>query len=277
MALSNQEVYLGDFRDEAAKRMGEYGQTRMFSTGVSRLDRYLGGGFGRMNGYEIILLFGPSKIGKSTIALNLVAPAVKDEKRVGLMVLEDEGPDTYNRLAQILGSEDTKTYLQPGSGIRCLPVDAMLKSWSLDDLLKRMEDWFESGIDVILLDHIQFAFENAETAKGENEYTKQRVFMQKLNHLMKKVHKTLIIVSHTAKNGAAAGMDKVMGSSAIAAAATKIIEVKKDKLGVLYLHMHGSRFTTTPDVAFPVALSGEHRVKLEDGLMMPPVEATGGV
>lgn len=265
MALSNQIVYLGDFAEEAKHRQAEYGRTGLFSTGVPRLDTYLGGGFGRKHGYEIVLLFGPTKIGKSTVALNLMAGAIKNGHRVGLMILEDEGADTYLRFTNILGADVTKRFVTEQKNVRCMPVDAMLKSWSLDDLLAKIEGWFGEGMDLILLDHINFAFENAETIKGENEYIKQRVFMRNLNLVMKRTGKTLIMVSHVGKANGNVGTDRVFGSSAIAAAATKIIEVKKDKLGTLYLHLHGSRFTATPDVPYPITLSGINRVKLEDG------------
>ncbi len=232
---------------------------------MSGIDRYLGGGFGREHGYEIVLLFGPTKIGKSTVALNLVAGAVTRGYKVGLMILEDEGADTYIRLTDILGAAATQQFITEERAVRCLPVDAMLKSWTLDELLAKMEAWYGDGIELILLDHLQFAFENAETIKGENEYIKQRVFMRNLNFLMKKTGKTLILVSHVGKATGAKGGDKIIGSSSIAQAATKIIEVNKGKLGEMFIQLHGSRFTYTPDGSYPIALTGPNRVRLEDG------------
>ena len=75
-----------------------------------------------------------------------------------------------------------------GDNVHFMPQEDLVKSWNLDDLLNLIESWFvERGLDVILLDHLQFAFEGAESIKGENEYASQRVFMQKLNQLMKRI------------------------------------------------------------------------------------------
>jgi RecA-family ATPase len=124
-------------------------------------------------------------------------------------------------------------------------------------------------VDLILLDHLQFAFEGAEAIRGENEYIAQRVFMQKLNQLMKRVKKTIILVSHTNK-GLGKGMDKIVGSGSIAQAATKVIEVSKDE-GNTILTLHKSRFTKTPDNAYAMKLEGTRLKGLE-----PDVQPTAG-
>lgn len=266
MGLSKEEVYIGDFADEAEHLAKTYGTTDLFSTGHGVLDRYLHGnpnkhvnyrgGFGRKDGYEIMLIYGPTGAGKSTVALNFLAPAIMAGKRVGLLVLEDDMADASVRLKLILGDTDWKK-MNAANTVVCLPRDAMTKKWQLPELLKYIEDWFvEQKVDLILLDHLQFAFENAEAVKGENEYSAQRVFMRDLNGLMKRVKKTIIMISHVNKAVGAKGMDRVMGSGSLAQAATKVIEIGKDKdTRATTLYLRKSRFTPTPDWDYHMMLN----------------------
>jgi len=248
MGLSKQISVIGDFYEKAMEINKTWGRTDLYSTGQDVLDKYFAGGFGRKNGYEIVLLYGPTGVGKSTVALNFLAPAIRNGTKVGLLVLEDDMADVSNRLAQILTPSEYRA-MNSGDTVWCLPEGELTKSWSLDDLLKYIQDWFDAGIELILLDHLQFAFENAEMAKQENEYIAQRVFMQKLNQLMKQNKKTIILVSHVNKKAGAKGMDQIVGSSAISQAATKVISVSEEKNvdDTIRLQLQKSRFTKKPN------------------------------
>jgi KaiC/GvpD/RAD55 family RecA-like ATPase len=247
MAITRQITLARDFAEEAEKLKANFGRTELFSTGAPGLDEYLSGGYGRKDGYEIVVLFGPTKIGKSTIALNLVADAIRKGQRVGIMNLEDDGPDVFLRLARIVGKAVTEEYILKGTTVHFMAPDAAQKAWKLSELIDLIEDWFTvRELDVILLDHIQFAFENADSVKGENEYSAQRTFMRQLNGLMRRLKKTIILVSHINKNASAKGTNQIVGSGGIAAAGTKLLEVSKAD-GVLSIQEHGSRFTYTPD------------------------------
>jgi len=243
VGFSKQQVYIGDFYKQAQELSKTWGRTDLYSTGSPAIDHYLFGGFGRPDGYEIVLLYGPTGVGKSTVALNFMAPAIIQGKQVGLLVLEDDMADVSNRMSHIL---TPKQYAKMNAtkNVRCLPEDELTKSWGLHDLLEYIEVWFSEGIELILLDHLQFAFENAEMAKGENEYIAQRVFMQKLNQLIKKTKKTIILVSHVNKASSSKGMDKIVGSGSIAQAATKVIEISEAKpINQIELQLRKSRFT----------------------------------
>lgn len=244
MAISKEVKYLDDFVEEAKISRLSFGVTDRYSTGLPSLDIYLGGGFGRQNGYEIILIYGPTGIGKSAVALNFLADAARRNVRIGIMALEDSPTDVLNRFEFIL----TDQYDQVTSQrvLRTLSEDALDKEWSLEELAKEIESWFTDqsyGVDLILLDHLQFAFEGAEQIKGENEWIAQRRFMKRVNQLTKKTNKTLILVSHVSKmNGRNVGLNKIAGSSGIAGASTKAIEVsrKGDQIDLL---LDKSRFT----------------------------------
>ena len=263
MPLSKRVVYLRDFAADAAKLKGTWGTTNLYSSGHRDLDNYLGGGFGRPDGYEIVLMYGDTGIGKSTVALNFLRPAIEANKKIGFLVLEDDGPDVFLRMEKILPREAQEKYVYASENLHFMPQEDLVKSWNLDDLLALIEDWFTNrDLDLILLDHLQFAFEGAESIKGENEYIAQRIFMQKLNQLMKKVKKTIILISHVNKTGAAKGMGKIVGSGAIAQAGTKIIEVSDDPMeDAIRLYMRKSRFTKRREY--------HYCMKLQEGILRP--------
>jgi predicted ATP-dependent serine protease len=271
MGLSKQIVYLRDFAEEAAKLRNTWGRTELFlastrSRGIPNLNDYFGGGYGREGGYEIVILYGDTGVGKSTVGLNFLQHPIESGKKVGLLVLEDSGADVYIRLSKVLGPAGTKQFILEGNNIHFMPQEDLVKSWKLDDLLVLIEEWFiERDIDVIFLDHLQFAFEGAESIKGENEYTSQRIFMQKLNQLMKKINKTIILVSHVNKSVGAKGMSKIVGSGSIAQAGTKVIEVEDNSdnmgSGALKLTLRKSRFTPKPDYSY--------EMRLDKGVLIP--------
>lgn len=256
MGLSKQLVYIGDFAEEARRLKSSWGKTTLYSTGHAVLDKYIGGGFGRDEGYEVMVLYGPTGVGKSMVGLNLLIPAIMKGIKVGMLILEDGMADASVRMSFMMEPSDYQA-MNASETVRCLPEDALVRSWKLDDLLTLISQWFEEGVDLIFLDHLQFAFENADAIRGENEYVAQRVFMQKLNQLVKKLNKTIILVSHVNKQVGAKGMDKIVGSGAIPAAATKVIEVAKNDIeGQIRLNMRKSRFTSTPSFHFVMKLDG---------------------
>jgi hypothetical protein len=67
-----------------------------------------------------------------------------------------------------------------------------------------------------------------------------------MNNLMKHTNKTLIIVSHTGKGGgkdARTGVDRIIGSSAVAQVSTKVIEINRKEDGLQGIRLWKSRFT----------------------------------
>lgn len=249
-------VYLRDFAEDARKIAASYGMTSLYSTGNKNLDEFLYGGYGRKDAYEIVVLFGEPGVGKSMVALNFLSAPIIMEKKVGLLVLEDDGADVFTRLLAIMGKDGFKKYVMESPNVHILPQDDLVKSWTLDELLMVIEEWFiERDLDIILLDHLQFAFENAESVSGENEYTAQRVFMRKLNFLMKKLKKTIILVSHVNKSSQAKGMAKIVGSGGIAGAATKILEVTEgDVSDSVNIYLRKTRFTKKRDHHYTVKI-----------------------
>lgn len=227
--IGRQVVYLSDFNEEADKLLENDGKTNLYSFGEAGLDAYFGGGYGKKDDYEIVLLFGDTGIGKSTFALNMVADPIRRGQKVGLLMLEDRGAAANLKLRKMLGQ---KIIDGNRTNIHFTPDDVVSgeKLWGLEDFIELIDEWFSvRKMDLILLDHIQYTFESAVGLKNENEYIAQRVFVRKLNYLIRKHNKTIILVSHINKSGQAKGMGKIIGSGGIAGSATKVIEILRDK------------------------------------------------
>lgn len=225
--------------EEAKTSMEEYGRTELYSTGDKVMDVYLGnstkGGFGRQHGYEIITIFGDTGRNKSTFATNFIIDPLKKGKTVVYMALEDDPKDVAARLIKM--GEDPKKL--PGK----LLFFKEQSGYTLSEMSKSIEEIFQYA-DVVLIDPLQFIYEASVTEKGETEFNRQRLFMREMNCVMKKTDKILIIVSHTNKSNKndSPGLSHIMGSSAIAQASTKVIEIGLAKDGTRFIHCWKNRF-----------------------------------
>lgn len=232
-------VPLGDVWEDAKTSMEEYGRTELYSTGDTVIDAYLGnstkGGYGRHHGYEIITIFGDTGRNKSTFATNFVIDPLKKGKTVVYMALEDDPKDVAARLIKMGINKDEL----PGQ----LLFFKEQSGYTLGEMSKSIEEIFKYA-DVVLIDPLQFIYEASVTEKGETEFNRQRLFMRQMNTVMKKTDKVLIIVSHTNKSSQKdnPGMSHIMGSSAIAQASTKVIEIALAKDGTRFIHCWKNRF-----------------------------------
>lgn len=234
-------VYLSDYRGEADQTLKEFGRTDLYSTGDRKLDEWLGFGFGRRNGYYMMLIAGTTGVGKSSVAIRLLMHSVEHRTPQAWLILEDSPADMLNRLCMMTGNRE-----QTMKDVKCvtLMADTMLESgFRLDNIIQWMEAQSKRGIKLFLIDHLQFAFENADDIVEKNEMLNQRIFMKKLNFLAKREHLTVIMISHVNKNTKAEGLDRILGSSAIVQAATNVIEVFKRKNNTVGMQMLKSRFT----------------------------------
>lgn len=240
--MSRQIEYLSDYEEEANLRRSTFGRTDKHLTGFGGLDEYLGAGYGNRHGYEIITVFGESGVGKSSFVLNMVAHEMLLGTKVGLMILEDDMPDVYNRLQAIV-EERGMLHLKRHKNVEVLPNEMLEKGWNAEVILQWMRDKHaDRGIELFVLDHINFVFDNEENGKNEDRLTQQRRFMLALNLLVKKLKLTVIIVSHTAK-AEAGGMNRIYGTTAIKQISTKVIGVDIAEGGDLVITMYKSRFT----------------------------------
>lgn len=231
--------------DKAKAEMDSWGKTDLYSTGDAILDEYLGnsndGGYGRPDGYEIITIFGDTGMNKSTFATSMILDPASKGKQVAYFALEDDPKDVVRRIMVQcdMNEENVKSITD---NILFMPES---DGYTLDMMAEAIEKIFKVA-DIVVIDPLQFIFEASVAEKGETEFNRQRLFMRKMNNLMKHTNKTLIIVSHTGKGGggqnAKTGVDRIIGSSAVAQVSTKVIEIDR-KDGVHGVRLWKTRFT----------------------------------
>lgn len=235
---------VSSFVERANAMKDSWGVTDLYSAGDPRLNEYLGGtsrgAYGRPEGYEMVLIFGDTGKGKSTLGLNLVADPIKKGKNVGLMILEDDPADVVNRLRLIVGPE-----IDEAKNVFFTADQS--EGYTLDQALEAIENWFEF-CDVILLDHLEYLWKGSVGQSERDKWTAQEIWMRRLNTLMKQTKKTIIMIQHTNKGGKdTQGMNKIMGSSSLQQTATKVLEFGRLDDGASYIRMWKTRFTPYRD------------------------------
>lgn len=216
--------------DEVLESLKVRGRTDLFSVGDSYIDTYLGGGYGIHNNYEIVVVFGASGRGKSSFASQMLIDPLKKGRKVAFYCLEDNIVDAKAKLAVQLGINEKFISQERKEEIRQLMMNchfvARTFGYTLDWLVEQTKMLFTTH-DVVVIDPIQFIFEISITEKQENEWNRQRIFLNKMNALLDgQKDKVLIIVTHISKgNKFVYGDDKILGSSGIRQIATKTIEI----------------------------------------------------
>lgn len=269
--MSKQIVYLSDFEKEADQRRSTFGRTDKHSTGFPGLDEYMGQGFGNQHGYEIITVFGESGIGKSSFVLNMISHELQIGTKTGLLILEDDIPDVYNRVRLIVGDGGMRM-IKSNKNLEIFPSEVLDGEWSASTILQWIKDKHDDrGIELFVLDHINFVFDNEEHGKGEDRLAHQRKFMMVMNSMVKKLKITVIIVSHTAK-AEAGGMNKIYGTTAIKQVSTKVLGIEISEIGDLIVNMYKSRFTRRQESIWQMKRNG---LRLEEyGVQPQPIPAS---
>lgn len=232
--------------DEAKKAIDDWGVTDLYSTGDQIIDEYLGnsvrGGYGRRNGgYEILTIFGNTGMNKSTFATSMILSPAENGTQIAYFALEDDPKDVIRRIiTQCNGDEGrVKRILD---NILFMPEN---DGYTLEMMAEAIEEIFEIA-DIVLIDPISMIFESSVAERSEAEFNRQRIFMRRMNTVMKHTNKTLILVSHTNKAAGGkdtrSGLDKLYGSSSIAQVSTKIVEIDR-KENIQGIRLWKSRFS----------------------------------
>lgn len=228
-------VPLQAFIPKADELKDGWGITDLYSTGCSELDDYLGGGYGRKNGgYEIVLIFGNPGQGKSALGLNMMLDPIAKGVNVGLMILEDDPADVVNRLRLMTGGTIDSRH-------NVFFLAEQTEGYTLPQALNAIEQWFKA-CDVVLLDHLEYLWAGAMGQSERDKFTQQEIWMRRLNTLMKKTGKTIVMIQHTNKTKEE-GMERIKGSSSLQQTATKVIEFNRNQEGCTMLRLWKTRFT----------------------------------
>ena len=217
-----------------------YGKTTLYKFIDDEINNRIGGGISMPNATNIILIYGVSGSGKSTVALNIIASAIRIHKKNALLLLEDDpGIATY-KLMKMVG-EQTLQQARDYSSI--FGPDQVKTSYSKKDALELIEKLFKDGYDLVVIDHLQFLFE--ATSEPKDEYQAQRVFIRELNRISKIYQKTIVLVSHVNKTAQSMGysLDSTTGSNSVGQVATKALAIYRNEDKQLCMRLEKSRYT----------------------------------
>ena len=179
---------------------------------------------------------------KSTFCTSMILSPAKGGTQVAYFALEDDPKDVVRRVLVMcdMNEEEARSITK---NILFMPES---DGYTLDAMADAIEKIFKIA-DIVVVDPLQFVFEASVAEKGETEFNRQRLFMRKMNNVMKHTNKTLILVSHTNKSGndktAKLGLDRIIGSSAIAQVSTKVIEIGRREDGTQGIRLWKTRFT----------------------------------
>lgn len=241
--------------------------TNEHSTGDPLIDEYLGGGYGRPNAYEIVMVFGDTGVNKSTFTTQMILNPAINGKRVAMFALEDDVVDVYSRIRRQSAVFGNSKFDDPLALMRQVSKNIMVApdsdGYTLEAMATEIEGLFRMGTDIVVVDPLQFVFEASVVEKTETEFNRQRLFMRQINNMMKRVSretkksKTIILVSHTNKGRYDSPLDNIMGSGANKQVPTKIIQVYRDEIGRKFIRLHKTRFTQHRFGPHPVELDTE--------------------
>lgn len=228
--------------------------TNAYTTSDWMIDEYIGGGYGRLDGgYEIVLIFAGTGMNKSTFASQMIIDPALQGKRIAYYSLEDDPADLWARLYLQVGGLKGNKFESTDEMMRKVTKQIMIApdsdGYTLEQMAVQIEQLFDMGVDIIVIDPLQFIFEASVVEKTETEYNRQRLFMRQVNNLVKRASrkrgqgKTIIFVSHTNKGKFDDSIDTIMGSGANKQVPTKILQLQRDKDGHRFINMVKSRFT----------------------------------
>ena len=260
MRLSGALDSYGNHKWEADEADASGDLTPMYKFFDPKLNGYFAGGIAKPNATNIVLIFWTSGVGKSLFALNIIASAIREKKKFAHIILEDDTGEMLRRLRKIIPYEEIVK-----SDHILIPSSQIKTHFDQKEALELFENLFkEHFVDIIILDHIQFLFEASAAGSQENEWIRQRLFVQELNRVVKTYKNTLVIVSHV-KKGADMTLDSTTGSNSIPQVATKAYAIYRNASKQLCIRQEKTRYTKPFFDEIPIRFDKNLRMWYDDG------------
>ena len=243
--------------DENESQFGITPESKFFD---DKLNEIFCGGLSKPNATNIILIYGASGVGKSLFSLNVIASAIREHKKFAHILLEDDPEESLIRLRKIIPQKeiDVAPHI-------LISGDNISVQFTQEEALELINDLYENfNVDIIILDHIQFLFEATANGSQDNEWIRQRTFVQEINKVVKKYKKTIVLISHV-KKGADMSLDSTTGSNSIPQVATKAIAIYRNEQKNLCLRQEKSRYTKPYFEEIPIKFVN-FRLMYDDGI-----------
>lgn len=233
---------LTDALEYARLHYSDSGVTDLYSTGYPLLDKYMGGGFGKRDSYEIMLIHSQSKMMKSTLAVSMMMDSFSKGHKQGWIILEGTFGEAIIRARRCASDYVKFDKMMANAAALENSCDQQLffmstKMTNEDYTLVNILQWIEhlndvAGVSLFFIDPIGYAFDFSVHDKYENEWSRQAKFMQKLSRLCSSRNLTVVMIQHNTKDNDKTKTFRdaaIGGSSTLAKAATKVIEIRREK------------------------------------------------
>lgn len=272
--LSKQLVYSSDYIENIERLSNAAGRTDLYSTGIPGLDSWMSGGYGSTETWEVVVLHASYGVGKSTLAMQMVAEPIKQGVKVGFIIVEDDLEYAMMKMNFMLGGDGKNIHPRIlDRTIRLESKKSFHQEWSLDDFANHAYEYLVDpvyGVDILVIDYLQAATETAtiKYGKDENQWTAQAKLMRRLNALLdgkgdneKLKGKVIFLINQQNKQR------EMGGSIATSVMATKQLQIEsvKDNPNAVSLVMEKSRLTPRAEGKFYLQRNGYSFEEIRSG------------
>ena len=215
-----------------------------YSTGLTLLDQYLGGGFGIEGGGEVMLIHSTSKTFKSTMAIQLMKTQLERGIKVGWIILEGGLWRSLRNLRQsyapiqtdkgVLGYERYDAIEETFDQLIFAMTEEMQQSnFRMDEVIAWMKKArLEHGVSLFLIDPIGY-LSDYSSDWNIPDYKKESKFMKDLVHFADSTASTIVCLQHNTKGNENSLSQThregaIGGSQSFSKSPTKVIEMRNE-------------------------------------------------
>lgn len=231
-------------REQVHKNWDNVSKSDKYSTGLSILDEYMGGGFGIEGAGEVMLIHSTSKTFKSTLSMQLMKTQLENGVKVGWIILEGGLWRAFRNLRQLYAPIQTpngmvgyEQYDKMESGFDNL-IFAMTEKMQLSDFqMDKVIAWMkkarlEHQVELFLIDPIGY-LSDYSSDWNIPDYKKESKFMKDLVHFADSTGSTVICLQHNTKGNESLFSQThreaaIGGSQSFSKSPTKVIEMRNE-------------------------------------------------
>lgn len=228
---SGEYVSFKEMKEEADLTYDKQGVSDRYSTGISSLDEYFNGGFGRENLYELVLISSAPKQLKTTLAMRMLIEPLKNKTPMYWLLAEMSYGETMNMIRAFFypNVEEADRILKEAIDSGALKIadkKTMATVNSTEDLLAEMKLARAGGAEIFYADPLNYLTKRAARNSGKKSWDADADFIDKAKLYLEEQKLTAIFVVHNAKQFNAHHEDGMAGSGDFPRIATKTIETR---------------------------------------------------
>lgn len=218
---------------EGDKTYDTQGISDKYSTGLSDLDEYFSGGFGKKNSYELVVVASAPKNMKTTLAMQMLAKQIENKVPMYWMLAEMSYGETINSLRAFYYPDIEKADKYFREAIECGSLmiadkNTMDNMGDYHEILHEIMLAKSKGAELFYIDPLNYLLkQTSETQQTMN--MNESKFTSELKRFLEKTETTALIVLHNTKDPTSHRAMGLAGSADYPRMATKVIETRVEK------------------------------------------------